>query len=49
MAELRFEHPALDVYLDSILASRFAAWPREPPSYAQRPGERALIRAPTRN
>jgi nucleoside-diphosphate-sugar epimerase len=53
VAELGFEHPELEAYLDSILASLFAAWPREPPpSYAQRPGELALIRrfagAPTR-
>ncbi|HEX4417873.1 MAG TPA: hypothetical protein VH165_08240 [Kofleriaceae bacterium] len=45
IAELGFEHPPLDVYLDSILASLFAAWPTEPPAgYAQRRRELALIR-----
>jgi nucleoside-diphosphate-sugar epimerase len=46
VAELGFAHPSLDAYLDSILASLFAAWPAEPPpGYAQRAGELALIRA----
>jgi nucleoside-diphosphate-sugar epimerase len=45
VAELGFEHPALDVYLDSIVASLFAAWPSEPPAeYAQRSRELELIR-----
>jgi nucleoside-diphosphate-sugar epimerase len=53
VAELGFAHPALDAYLDSILASLFATWPAEPPpGYAQRTAELALIRrfagAPTR-
>jgi len=44
-AELGFEHPALDVYLDSIIASLFAAWPSEPPAgYAQRGRELELVR-----
>jgi nucleoside-diphosphate-sugar epimerase len=43
---LGFEHPPLDVYLDSILANLHAAWPGEPPpGYAQRAGELALARA----
>jgi nucleoside-diphosphate-sugar epimerase len=53
VTELGFAHPPLDVYLDSVLASLFAAWPSEPPpGYAQRADELALIRrfagAPTR-
>jgi nucleoside-diphosphate-sugar epimerase len=45
VAELGFEHPSLDVYLDSIVASLFAAWPAKPPDgYAQRSGELALLR-----
>lgn len=45
VAELGFEHPPLDVYLDSILASLFAAWPApSPEGYAQRPQELALVR-----
>jgi len=45
VAELGFEHPPLDVYLDSILASLFAAWPATPPEgYAQRPRELELLR-----
>jgi hypothetical protein len=45
VAELGFEHPPLDVYLDSILAGLLAAWPAMPPdSYAQRAGEIALLR-----
>ena len=45
VAELGFKHPPLDVYLDSILASLFAAWPAEPPpGYAQRSAEVAVIR-----
>lgn len=45
VAELGFEHPALDVYLDSILASLFAAWPSGPPAgYAQRGRELELVR-----
>jgi nucleoside-diphosphate-sugar epimerase len=45
VAELGFEHPPLDVYLDSILASLLAAWPAIPPdSYAQRAEEIALLR-----
>jgi nucleoside-diphosphate-sugar epimerase len=43
VAELGFAHPALERYVDSILASLFAAWPATPPEgYAQRPGELAL-------
>jgi len=45
VAELGFEHPPLDGYLDSILASLFAAWPSEPPpGYAQRGRELELLR-----
>jgi nucleoside-diphosphate-sugar epimerase len=45
VAELGFAHPPLDTYLDSILASLFAAWPADPPDgYAQRAGELALVR-----
>lgn len=45
VAELGFEHPPLDVYLDSILASLFAAWPDSAPEgYAQRASELALLR-----
>ena len=45
VAELDFEHPPLDVYLDSIIASLFAAWPGEPPAgYAQRGREREPVR-----
>lgn len=44
VAELGFAHPPLERYLDSILASLFAAWPAQPPdSYAQRAGELALV------
>jgi nucleoside-diphosphate-sugar epimerase len=43
--ELGFVHPPLEVYLDSILASLFAAWPEAPPpGYRQRAGELALAR-----
>jgi len=46
VAELGFEHPPLDRYLDSILANLFAAWPAEPPAgYAQRGRELELVRA----
>jgi len=51
VTELGFAHPPLDVYLASILASLFSAWPAEPPpGYAQRSGELALLRrvAPAR-
>ena len=49
VAELGFEHPPLDVYLDSILASLFAAWPATPPEgYAQRPRELELLRHASR-
>lgn len=45
VAELGFDHPSLDVYLDSILASLFATWPVMPPDgYAQRAAELALLR-----
>jgi nucleoside-diphosphate-sugar epimerase len=45
VTELGFEHPALDVYLDSIIASLLAAWPSgAPPGYAQRDRELALLR-----
>ena len=45
VSELGFEHPPLDGYLDSILASLFAAWPSEPPAgYAQRGRELELLR-----
>lgn len=45
IAELGFTHPPLETYLDSILASLFAAWPSSPPdNYAQRAGELALLR-----
>jgi nucleoside-diphosphate-sugar epimerase len=45
VTELGFDHPALDGYLDSILASLFAAWPSEPPAgYAQRGRELELVR-----
>jgi nucleoside-diphosphate-sugar epimerase len=41
--ELGFVHPPLESYLDSIVASLFAAWPAAPPpGYAQRAGELAL-------
>jgi len=44
VAELGFAHPPLERYVDSILASLFAAWPGEPPEgYAQRAGELALV------
>lgn len=43
---LGFDHPPLDVYLASILASLHAAWPAvPPPGYAQRGAELALLRA----
>lgn len=46
LAELGFEHPSLDAYLDSIIASQFAAWPAEPPAgYAQRGRELELLRS----
>lgn len=45
VAELGFEHPPLDAYLDSILASLLAAWPATPPEgYAQRAQELELLR-----
>jgi nucleoside-diphosphate-sugar epimerase len=45
-AVLGFEHPSLDTYLDSILASLLAAWPGTPPEgYAQRASELQLLRA----
>ncbi len=44
VAELGFEHPTLDVYLDAILANLLAAWPSEAPAgYAQRDRELALL------
>jgi nucleoside-diphosphate-sugar epimerase len=43
VAELGFEHPPLDVYLDATIASLLASWPPEPPpGYAQRDRELAL-------
>ena len=46
VAVLGFEHPALDTYLDSIIASLFATWPGEPPAgYAQRGRELELVRS----
>jgi hypothetical protein len=43
--ELGFTHPPLATYLDSILASLFAAWPTtQPPGYDQRAAEIALLR-----
>jgi nucleoside-diphosphate-sugar epimerase len=45
VAELDFEHPPLDTYLDSVLASLFAAWPTTPPEgYRQRAQELELLR-----
>jgi nucleoside-diphosphate-sugar epimerase len=45
VAELGFEHPSVDAYLDAILADLFATWPATPPEgYAQRPQELALLR-----
>ena len=42
--ELGFVHPPLESYLDSIVASLFAAWRSEPPpGYAQRAAELALL------
>jgi hypothetical protein len=44
--ELGFVHPPLERYVDSIVASLFAAWPSAPPpGYAQRAGELALVHA----
>jgi nucleoside-diphosphate-sugar epimerase len=43
IAELGFEHPPLDAYLDATIASLFATWPSSPPpGYAQRDRELAL-------
>lgn len=45
IAELGFTHPPLATYLDSILASLFAAWPTTPPpGYDQRADELAFLR-----
>lgn len=44
VAELGFEHPPLDAYLDATIASLLATWPpAPPPGYAQRDRELALI------
>ena len=46
VAELGFEHPPLETYLDSIIASLFATWPTDPPAgYAQRGRELELLRS----
>ena len=43
VAELGFEHPPLDAYLDATIASLQASWPAAPPpGYAQRDRELAL-------
>jgi nucleoside-diphosphate-sugar epimerase len=48
VAELGFEHPPLDAYLDSTITGLLAAWPAEPPpGYAQRGQELALASSST--
>jgi nucleoside-diphosphate-sugar epimerase len=44
VAELAFEHPPLDAYLDAVVTNLHAAWPAQPPpGYELRAAEIALI------